>query len=51
MSYICTETQMQVDEVRHADEAAARGGIELPFPIPPLMQLTSLVMKKVAYHL
>lgn len=43
--------QMQVDEVRHADEAQARGGIELPFPIPPLMQLTSLVMKKVAYRL
>lgn len=44
-------TQMQEDEVRHADEAAARGGIALPFPIPPLMQLTSLVMKKVAYRL
>ena len=43
--------QMQADEIRHADEAEARGGIELPFPIPPLMQLTSLVMKKVAYRL
>jgi len=43
--------QMQVDEVRHADEAEARGGIELPFPIPPLMQLTSLLMKKVAYRI
>jgi ubiquinone biosynthesis monooxygenase Coq7 len=43
--------QMQADEVRHADEARARGGIELPFPIPALMQLTSLVMKKVAYRL
>ncbi|MGA0587002.1 2-polyprenyl-3-methyl-6-methoxy-1,4-benzoquinone monooxygenase [Dyella sp. KRB-257] len=42
--------QMQIDEVRHADEAAARGGIKLPFPIPPLMQLSSLVMKKVAYR-
>lgn len=42
--------QMQVDEVRHADQAQARGGIELPFPIPPLMQLTSLLMKKVAYR-
>ena len=42
---------MKADEARHADEAAARGGIELPFPIPPLMQLTSLVMKKVAYRL
>lgn len=43
--------QMQVDEVRHAEEAEARGGIKLPFPIPPLMQLTSLVMKKVAYRI
>ena len=43
--------QMQVDEIRHAEEAEARGGIELPFPIPPLMQLSSLVMKKVAYRL
>jgi ubiquinone biosynthesis monooxygenase Coq7 len=43
-------TQMQVDEIRHADEAQARGGVELPFPIPPLMQLTSLLMKKVAYR-
>lgn len=43
--------QMQLDEVRHADEAEARGGIELPFPVPPLMQLSSLVMKKVAYRL
>ena len=43
--------RMQADEIRHADEAQARGGIELPFPIPPLMQLTSLVMKKVAYRL
>lgn len=44
-------TQMQSDETRHADEAQARGGVELPFPIPPLMQLTSLLMKKVAYRL
>lgn len=43
--------RMQADEMRHADEAEARGGIELPFPIPPLMQLTSLLMKKVAYRL
>jgi len=43
--------QMQSDEIRHADEAQARGGIELPFPIPPLMQLTSLLMKKVAYRI
>jgi len=43
--------QMQADEIRHGDEAAARGGVELPFPIPPLMQLTSLLMKKIAYRI
>ncbi len=43
--------QMQADEIRHADQAEARGGVELPFPIPPLMQLTSLLMKKVAYRI
>lgn len=44
-------TQMQVDEVRHADNARARGGIDLPFPIPSLMHLSSLVMKTVAYRI
>lgn len=43
--------QMQADEVRHADNARARGGIDLPFPIPGLMHLSSLVMKSVAYRL
>ena len=43
--------QMQADEVRHADNARARGGIDLPFPIPGLMHLSSLVMKTVAYRL
>jgi ubiquinone biosynthesis monooxygenase Coq7 len=43
--------QMQADEIRHADNAQARGGIALPFPIPSLMQLTSKVMKTVAYRL
>ena len=42
--------QMQADEVRHAENARARGGIDLPFPIPALMQLASLAMKKVAYR-
>ena len=44
-------TQMQADEVRHADNARARGGIDLPFPIPVLMHLSSLVMKTVAYRI
>jgi ubiquinone biosynthesis monooxygenase Coq7 len=42
--------QMQADEVRHADNARARGGIDLPFPIPRLMHLSSLLMKSVAYR-
>lgn len=43
--------QMQADEVRHADNAKAHGGIELPFPIPALMHLSSQVMKTVAYRI
>jgi ubiquinone biosynthesis monooxygenase Coq7 len=42
--------QMQADEVRHAENAKARGGIDLPFPIPGLMHLSSVVMKSVAYR-
>lgn len=42
--------QMQADEVRHAQAAQARGGIELPFPVPQLMQASSWVMKAVAYR-
>jgi len=43
--------QMQADEARHAASAKARGGIELPFPLPALMHLSSLVMKSVAYRI
>ncbi|MDF3980439.1 2-polyprenyl-3-methyl-6-methoxy-1,4-benzoquinone monooxygenase [Luteibacter sp. PPL201] len=43
--------QMQADEVRHAQAAQARGGIDLPFPIPGLMHAASSVMKTVAYRL
>lgn len=42
--------QMQADEIRHAQAAQQRGGIALPFPLPQLMQLSSLVMKTVAYR-
>ena len=42
--------QMQADEIRHADAAQARGGIDLPFPIPKIMHVASLVMKTVAYR-
>lgn len=44
-------TQMQTDEVRHAQAAQQRGGIDLPFPLPKLMHLSSLVMKTVAYRI
>jgi ubiquinone biosynthesis monooxygenase Coq7 len=41
---------MQADEARHADNALARGGARLPFPIPRLMRCASAVMKAVAYR-
>ena len=28
--------QMQADEIRHAEAAEARGGVELPWPLPRL---------------
>ena len=42
---------MQADEVRHADNALARGGGALPAPIPSLMRAASAVMKAVAYRI
>jgi ubiquinone biosynthesis monooxygenase Coq7 len=44
-------TQMQADEIRHAQQAQERGGITLPFPLPGLMQLSSMLMKAVAYRI
>lgn len=41
---------MQADEARHADNALARGGAKLPFPIPMLMRGASAAMKAVAYR-
>ncbi|MDQ6646860.1 MAG: 2-polyprenyl-3-methyl-6-methoxy-1,4-benzoquinone monooxygenase [Pseudomonadota bacterium] len=43
-------TQMQIDEIRHAQAAQQRGGVDLPFPLPALMHLSSMVMKAVAYR-
>ena len=43
--------QMQQDEVRHARDAQQRGGLALPFPVPQLMHVSSLVMKTVAYRI
>jgi ubiquinone biosynthesis monooxygenase Coq7 len=44
-------TQMQADEIRHAETARARGGVELPWPLPGLMHAASSVMKQVAYRI
>lgn len=44
-------TQMQVDEIAHAQAAQQRGGIDLPFPLPQLMHASSMVMKTLAYRL
>lgn len=41
---------MQADEARHADNALARGGAKLPFPVPSLMRCASALMKAVAYR-
>jgi ubiquinone biosynthesis monooxygenase Coq7 len=41
---------MQADEARHAENALARGGAKLPFPVPWLMRGASAVMKGIAYR-
>jgi len=43
--------EMQADEIRHADAAQARGGVDLPWPLPRLMHAASAVMKTVAYRI
>ncbi|HEY3521779.1 MAG TPA: 2-polyprenyl-3-methyl-6-methoxy-1,4-benzoquinone monooxygenase [Rhodanobacteraceae bacterium] len=42
---------MQKEEAGHAANARARGGTELPPPIPALMRLASGLMKAVAYRI
>jgi len=42
---------MKSEEARHAANARARGGADLPPPIPSLMRFASGVMKAVAYRL
>lgn len=44
-------SQMQADEVRHAQSAQAAGGVELPAPLPGLMAVAARVMKAVAYRI
>jgi ubiquinone biosynthesis monooxygenase Coq7 len=42
--------QMQADEARHADDARAAGGAELPLPVRGLMRLAARVMTTVAHR-
>ena len=44
-------SQMQIDEAEHGAHAKAAGARELPSPIPTLMQLTSRLMKVLAYRI
>jgi ubiquinone biosynthesis monooxygenase Coq7 len=41
-------SQMRIDEIRHADEAAAAGAAELPQPVKELMRAAAKVMTTVA---
>jgi ubiquinone biosynthesis monooxygenase Coq7 len=43
--------QMKRDEARHADEAAAAGGLPLPPPLPTLMRAAARVMTFTAHRL
>lgn len=43
--------QMKDEEERHADEALARGAIELPAPVKQLMRLAARVMTRTAHHI
>ena len=43
--------QMQTEEARHAENARARGGVDLPRPMPQMMRCASAVMKAVTYRI
>ncbi|WP_423598016.1 2-polyprenyl-3-methyl-6-methoxy-1,4-benzoquinone monooxygenase [Roseateles sp. MS654] len=43
--------QMKDEEARHAAEARARGGVELPAPVRGLMRMAAKVMTRTAHHL
>jgi ubiquinone biosynthesis monooxygenase Coq7 len=43
--------QMKVDEMRHADEAHAAGGADLPPPVKGMMRLAAKVMTTVAHRI
>ena len=44
-------SQMREDEIRHAQQAEAEGGVSLPKPVKLLMRLQSKVMTSIAYYL
>jgi ubiquinone biosynthesis monooxygenase Coq7 len=43
--------EMQADERAHGQAAQARGALELPWPIPRLMQIAADLMRAVAYRM
>ena len=44
-------SQMKEEEARHAEEARALGGVDLPAPVRGLMRLAAKVMTRTAHHL
>ncbi|WP_414710393.1 2-polyprenyl-3-methyl-6-methoxy-1,4-benzoquinone monooxygenase [Roseateles sp.] len=44
-------SQMKEEEARHAEEARALGGVDLPAPVRRLMRLAAKVMTRTAHHL
>lgn len=44
-------SQMQADEMLHAQNATMRGARALPAPVPTLMRYAALAMKKITYRI
>ncbi len=43
--------KMKEDEARHADQALAAGGVDLPAPVKGMMRMAANVMRAVAYKI
>lgn len=43
--------QMKEDEVRHAETATERGGVDLPFPVRFAMRMAARVMTRTAHYI
>lgn len=43
--------QMKEDEARHADQALAAGGVDLPAPVKGMMRMAANLMRAVAYKI